>query len=181
MPAKKPTAQSRAAEIGVSLPTLRLWKRTGIDVNDDDQVRAKISAMRNIPPTLNPTFQPSIKSVIATTEDPTQIDIEGIIHQLSTVTDKHQAQTVKLQIDGLLNSYKLLEAAGRYVAKATVEESLIRIGAAVKAAALRMEADLPPMLEGASPAEMQRVIRDKVDEMMRTLSDESSKVWEKDE
>jgi len=50
----------------------------------------------------------------------------------------------------------------------------------VKAAIMRMEADLPPMLEGMEPAAMQRTIRGKVDEVMATLADESSKVWESD-
>ena len=57
--------------------------------------------MRNLPPDLKPEWQPQIaKPINAPGEDPTQIDIEQIIHQLSNVTDKHQEQTVKIQIDG---------------------------------------------------------------------------------
>jgi hypothetical protein len=85
---------------------------------------------------------------------------------------------VKTQIDGLLNAYKLREAAGKYVSKDVVREALIKVGTTFKAAVLRMEADLPPMLEGASPAQMQRIIREKVDEVLRALSEESSKVIE---
>jgi hypothetical protein len=134
--------------------------------------------MRNLPPELKPEWHPQIAQPINPPgEDPTQIDIEQIIHQLSNVTDKHQAQTVKIQIDGLLNAYKLREAAGRYVSKTTVEESLIRIGATFKAALLRMEADLPPALEGMNPASMQKTIRGKIDEVLRTLSDEYGKVY----
>lgn len=134
--------------------------------------------MRNLPPDLKPEWHPQIAQPINPPgEDPTQIDIEQIIHQLSNVTDKHQAQTVKIQIDGLLNAYKLREAAGRYVSKTTVEESLIRIGATFKAALLRMEADLPPALEGMNPASMQKTIRGKIDEVLRTLSDEYGKVY----
>ena len=182
---KKPqrSALNRAAEIGVSIPTLNSWKRCGVDVDDDEQVRQRIARMRNIPPTLKPEWLPKIPDQIKAPdeEDPTSIDIEAIIRQLSAVTDKHQAQTVKLQIDGLLNAYKLREAAGKYVSKATVDEALIRIAAAVKAAVLRMEADLPPMLEGMDPAAMQRTIKVKVDEVMTMLSDESAKIWETDE
>ena len=175
---KRPTMAARAASIGCSVQNLSNWLRCGIDVFDDDAVRKKIAKLRSLPPDLKPDWQPKISQPIHPPgDDPTQIDIEHIIHQLSTVTDKHQAQTVKIQIDGLLNAYKLREAAGRYVSKTTVEESLIRIGATFKAALLRMEADLPPALEGMNPATMQQTIRGKVDEVLRTLTDEYEKVY----
>ena len=145
---------------------------------DDGAVRKKIAKLRNLPPDLKPEWHPKMaEPIIPPGDDPTQIDIESIINQLASVTDKHQAQTVKLQIDGLLNAYKLREAAGKYVAKSTVEESLIRIGATFKAALLRMEADLPPTLEGMEPAAMKEAIRGKVDEVLRTLTDEYQKVY----
>lgn len=175
---KPQTSLDRAAQIGVSIPTLDSWKRCGVNVFDDDEVRRRIAKMRNIPPELKPEFQPQVSAISSPpSDDPTQIDIESIIAQMLTVTDKHQAQTVKIQIDGLVNAYKLREAAGLYVSRAKVEEDLIRIGAAVKGAILRMEADLPPMLDGASPAQMQRTIRDKTDEVLAALSDASSEIW----
>jgi len=61
-----------------------------------------------------------------------------------------------------------------------VEESMLRIGAAVKAAIMRMEADLPPMLEGMTPAGMQKVIREKVDEVLSTLSDANAQIWKEE-
>lgn len=175
---KKQTRLDRAAQVGVSIPTLDSWSRCGVNIFDDDEVRKKISKMRSLPPDLKPEFKPKIDQPIVTpNEDPTQIDIEHIIQQLSNVTDKHQAQTVKIQIDGLLNAYKLREAAGRYVSKTTVEESLIRIGATFKAALLRMEADLPPALEGMNPAAMQQTIREKVDDVLRTLTDQYESIY----
>lgn len=182
MPAKatkKPrrTALDRAAEIGVSVPTLNTWKRCGVDIWADDQVRRQIAKMRNIPPELKPEWLPQVEPLTEPGDDPTQIDIEAIIGRLSGVTDKHQAQTIKLQIDGLINAYKLREAAGKYVSRTKVEEDLIRIGAAVKGSILRMEADLPPMLEGMTPAQMQKVIREKTEEILASLSDASSEIW----
>ena len=180
---QKQTALDRANQIGVSIPTLNSWKRCGVDIFDDDQIRNRLTKTRSLPPTLKPEWLPQVAPAapISSGDDPTSIDIEAIIRQLSTVTDKHQAQTVKTQIDGLLNAYKLREAAGKYISKATVDDALTRIAAAVKAAILRMEADLPPQLEGADPPTMQRIIRGKVDEVMAMLSDESSKIWEADE
>lgn len=40
-----------------------------------------------------------------------------------------------------------------------------------------MEADLPPMLEGMTPAQMQKVIREKTEEILASLSDASSEIW----
>lgn len=135
--------------------------------------------MRNLPPELKSEFHPKVKSPASLVDgiEPTTIDIEEIIARLSSCDDKHQAQTIKLQIDGLINAYKLREAAGRYVSKAVVEESLIRIGATFKASLMRMEADLPPMLDGMQPAKMQELIRDKVDEVLRIMDDEYQKVY----
>ena len=177
------TRRERAVQIGVSTQTLTTWEKNGVDVHDDDSVRAKLARMRNLPPTLKPDWHPTVSQSVAAppADDPTQIDIESIIGQLANITDKHQAQTVKLQIDGLLNAYKLREAAGKYVARAKVEEDLIRIGAAVKGSVLRMEADLPPMLEGMTPAQMQVTIRQKVDEVLTTLSDAAAEIWNDEE
>lgn len=173
------TRPERAVQIGVSTQTLTSWQKNGVDIFDDDSVRAKLARMRNIPPTIKPEWTPAKAPSIPMPagEDPTQIDIEAIIGNLSIATDKHQASMVKIQIDGLLNAYKLREAAGKYVARAKVEEDLIRIGAAVKGAVLRMEADLPPMLEGMSPSKMKKTIRQKVDEVLSTLSDATSEIW----
>ena len=170
------TRTSRAAQIGVSMNALKSWERCGVDVFDDDQIKSKISKLRNLPPDLKPEWHPRLSESIPT-DDPTTIDIETIIAQLSSATDKHQAQTVKIQIDGLLNAYKLREAAGRYVSKSIVEESLIRIGAVFKSSLLRMEVDLPPMLEGMNPSTMRDTIRLKVDEVLRNMEDEYLKVY----
>lgn len=176
-PAKKQTKNARAAEIGVSVETLSSFARGGTDIFDDAQIRAKLARMRNAPPNLKPGWLSQIDPLTEPGDDPTQIDIEAIIGRLSSVTDKHQAQTIKLQIDGLINAYKLREAAGKYVSRTKVEEDLIRIGAAVKGSILRMEADLPPMLEGMTPAQMQKVIREKTEEILASLSDASSEIW----
>lgn len=176
-PKKPQTQQERAVQIGVSVMTLNNWKSGGTDIFDDAQVRERIARMRNAPPNIKPEWLPQVEPLIENEDDPTQIDIETLIRKLHTVGDKHAAQTIKLQIDGLINAYKLREAAGKYVSRTKVEEDLIRIGAAVKGSILRMEADLPPMLEGMTPAQMQKVIREKTEEILASLSDASSEIW----
>jgi hypothetical protein len=175
---KPPTKQARAEAIGISMQCMSNWQRCGVDVFDDAAVKKKIAKLRNLPPDLKPEWHPAISApIVPPGDDPTQIDIESIINQLASVTDKHQAQTVKLQIDGLLNAYKLREAAGKYVSRAKVDEDLMRIGAAVKAATKRLEADLPQMLEGMSASQIQIVLRGKVDEILTMLADKTSEVW----
>jgi hypothetical protein len=176
-PAKRIGVTARAVQIGVAVVTMKNWQKAGVDIFDDDAVRARLRKTKTLPPDLKPEWRPQVNPP-PSDADPTSIDIETIIQQLSTATDKHAAQMVKTQIDGLLNAYKLREAAGKYVSKDVVREALIKVGTTFKAAVLRMEADLPPMLEGASPAQMQRIIREKVDEVLRALSEESSKVIE---
>lgn len=172
------TITARAQQIGVQRQTLINWRKLGVDIFDDDQVREHLKKTHN-GKNLKPEWVPRTEVPDSPDDiDPTSIDIESIIRQLASVGDKHEATTRKIQIDGLLNAYKLREAAGKYVSRSMVEEALIRIGSAVKAAVMRMEADLPPMLEGMEPASMQKIIREKVDEVMQTLSDESSKVWQ---
>ena len=168
------TNQERADQIGIARSKLQKWKADGVDIFDDDAVRDKIASLQKLPPNLNDQFIPRIS---APDIDPAELDIEAIIKSLGEADDKNTAQTIKLKIDGLFNAYKLREAAGKYVSRSTVEEALIRIGAAVKAAIMRMEADLPPMLDGMEPASMQTVIKGKVDEVLLTLSEETSKIW----
>ena len=176
---KKQTRLARAGDIGISIPTLDSWSRCGIDVFDDEQVRGKIARMRNLPPTLKPDWHPKTTAAIKVPgDDPTELDIESIIAQLASVTDKHQAQTVKIQIDGLLNAYKLREAAGKYVSKRTAKDAMLKITSAVNAMMLRMANDLPPMLDGLGPEAMEEVISAKADEIISYLRDIESEAYE---
>jgi len=104
-------------------------------------------------------------------------ELEELVRQVKAARTYNDARTLKVQIDALRAGYALEIDQGKHVARAIIEEALMRIGSAVKAAVLRMEADLPPMLEGATPATMQRMIREKTDEVMTTLSDATADVW----
>lgn len=104
-------------------------------------------------------------------------ELEELVRQVKAARTYNDARTLKVQIDALRAGYALEIDQGKHVARAIIEEALMRIGSAVKAAVLRMEADLPPMLEGATPAAMQRMIREKADEVMTTLSDATADVW----
>jgi transcriptional regulator with XRE-family HTH domain len=175
---KKQTRNQRSAEIGISIQTLSNWERAGVNVWDDADVRTKISRCRILPKTLKPEWKPVPSAPLPSDPVESSDHTERLISELAHCTDKNEAQRIKTQIDGLVNAYKLREAAGSYVSRSMVEEAMLRIGAAVKAAIMRMEADLPPMLEGMAPAGMQKVIKSKVDETMAMLNSEASKIWQ---
>lgn len=164
----KVTRLARAAEIGVSIPTLDSWSRCGVDVFDDDQVRKRISRMRSLPPELKPEWLPQ---TVPADVEPMDGSIDGLVAELHACTDKHQAQTIKTKIDGLINAYKLRAAAGEYISRSDHHEVMVRTGATFKAAVTAMESELPPMLHGADMPSMQRTIREKADEILRSLRD----------
>lgn len=178
---KRGSMLTKASEVGVSVQVLRVWEKLGVDVFDDESIRKYLRRARQIPSNIRDDLKPKVVAV-PMPEDPTDIDIETIIRQLSAVTDKSQAQTVKLQIDGLLNAYKLREAAGKYVSKALVREAFLRITSANKALMMRMIHDLPPMLDGASPAQSQKIIADKIQEVLSHLQNSEDEIYsEQDE
>jgi len=174
---KKQTRNQRSAQIGISIQTLGNWERGGVDVWDDAQVKDKIARCRNLPKTLKDEWKPVPATPPPSDPIESSDHTERLISELAHCTDKHDAQRIKTQIDGLVNAFKLREAAGSYVSKATVDESLMRIGAANKAALNRMENDLPPMLEGCQAPAMQKIIRDKTLEILTLLNDLTSEVW----
>ena len=113
--------------------------------------------------------------------DAQAIELEGLIEQVKSARTYNDARTLKLQIEALRSGFALEVDQMKHVSKSTVEEALMKIGAAVRSAIVRMEADLPPMLDGASPATMQRIIREKTDEVMTSLADAANEVWTDEE
>lgn len=79
-----------------------------------------------------------------------------------------EADRVELQVS---------KERGDLISVAEVDEILLRIGSVVRASIMRLEADLPPMLEGLTPSKMQKLIRGKIDEVLTALADESSTIW----
>lgn len=145
---------------------------------NDDQVKAKIRKCRNLPTNLKPEFLPTLSDgdQQQQLDDVAEIDIERLQLDMANATDKVEAQTIELKIRGLINAYKLQEAAGHYISRSKVNEAMIRVGSLFKAAIKRLEADLPPMLEGASPEAMQRMIGEKADEVLRAMQEEYQKM-----
>jgi hypothetical protein len=148
----------RAAEIGVSIPTLNSWKRCGVDIYDDEQVRNRIAKMRNIPPDIKPEWMPQAPPPSASADSVGGDHIESLKSQLSNCTDKHQAQTIKLKIDGALAIHKLSFQRGQFVSYHEMDKDGVQIGIAVASIFSRMPDDLAPLCAGRTAGEIKKIV-----------------------
>lgn len=175
---EQPGKIERAKQIGISYQVLRNWERLGVDVMDDDAIRAHLKNIRKMPSGVNPDFLPEAGT--GTYKDIGEIDLDQLKLDLVNANDRNTAQTIKTQIDGLLNLYKVEAAAGKYISRDKAGEEMVRVGTIFKASLKRLEADLPPMLEGAGPEQSQKIIGEKCDEILRAMVEEYKKIDEID-
>lgn len=170
--------QERAGEIGVSLPTLSSWQKNGVDVFEDEEIVKYLRTSRKVPPNVKARFLPKIEPPGGAITDVSQIDIDSFKLRVANAQDKNEAQVLQVQVKTLLDTFKLEEANGNYISRSALKEEMVRLGATFKAAVKRLEADLPPMLEGASPEQAQKIIGEKCDEVLRGMKEEYEKVKE---
>ena len=62
-----------------------------------------------------------------------------------------------------------------------VQNAFYKLGAVMRAGIMRLQADLPPVLEGRSPAEMAKRIGEAADKLLTELSSNAAEVWGGDE
>jgi len=86
----------------------------------------------------------------------------------------------KLTAEAELRELELEKQRGEVISFREVEEAVMRIGAAVRAAVMRLEADLPQALEGLDAPAMQRTIRAAVDLILTDLSDRGAEITKSD-
>ena len=143
------TLLDRAAEIGVSVPTLNNWKRGGCDIFNDDEVRDRITRMRNLPPNLKPAFMPGFNQA---TGKP--MTLEELKERLSRCTNKHEAQTIKVQIDGLRAIHQLEVEQGEWVRSDDAKADGYRAGMLVKQTLFKGIDELTPRLAGRESSDV---------------------------
>lgn len=164
---------TEALGIPVTPKMVRCWEDKNFPLDDAEALRLKLADQERNP----------LKGLAGDSEDAAEgehADIEELIRQLQSAADYDVARKLKTQIDGLKSAYQLREAAGSYVSLGVIEEAVTRICSSVKGSIMRLEADLPPMLEGLSPARMQQIIRQKIDETLTLLSDEVARIGQDD-
>jgi hypothetical protein len=184
MPAKQPKSlggrpkttrmemlRSRSFAIGVSVATLAHWENDGCDIEDDDSVKTHVAKLQKKPKTINPEYYTPAAQLEETP------DIAFLKDQLLRTQDDKDAKRIKTQIDGLLSAQKLEVLNQSYISMEEVKAAYIKLGSVIRAGIMRLQADLPPVLEGRSPAEMAKRIGEAADKLLTELSSNAAEVW----
>ena len=61
-----------------------------------------------------------------------------------------------------------------------VQNAFYKLGAVMRAGIMRMQADLPPALEGQSPSRMAKIIGESSEKLLTELSETESELWQTD-
>ena len=134
----------------VSPKTLRRYELAGVDIFDEEAVRLHVSKL------VGP------KAEAFKDQGP-----------------GGDAKDRKTEWECRLLQQKFERQAGDLLPVAKVEEEGIMLGAVSKSLWDRLENDLPPMLEGRTAAEMQKVLRDYARNALVQLSDLQSGIYER--
>jgi len=109
-----------------------------------------------------------------TTGDPQEL--EELVRQVKAARTYNDARTLKVQIDALRAGYALEMEQERYCSMMQIEDGMDGIAAVVRNAIKRLEADLPPMLEGLDAAKMKSIIGEKTAEVIQIIHDEGERL-----
>jgi hypothetical protein len=90
-----------------------------------------------------------------------------------------EARLKKLQAEARSATMKADQLAGKLIELQEVEHAFTRLGAVAKSLLMRMQADLPPMLEGQSPSRMSQIIGEAIHKVLTQMSDPQFTEWKK--
>ena len=103
-------------------------------------------------------------------------ELAELVRQVKAARTYNDARTLKVQIDALRAGYSLEVEQERYCSMMQIEDGMDGITAVVRNSIKRLEADLPPMLEGLDAAGMKRIIGDKMAQVIQTIYDEGQRL-----
>jgi phage terminase Nu1 subunit (DNA packaging protein) len=103
-------------------------------------------------------------------------ELAELVRQVKAARTYNDARTLKVQIDALRAGYALECEQERYCSMAQIEDGMDGIAAVVRNAIKRMEADLPPMLDGLDAAAMKTIIAEKSAEVIQIIYDEGERI-----
>jgi phage terminase Nu1 subunit (DNA packaging protein) len=103
-------------------------------------------------------------------------ELAELVRQVKAARTYNDARTLKVQIDALRAGYSLETEQERYCSIAQIEDGMDGIAAVVRNSIKRLEADLPPMLEGLDAAQMKRIIGEKIAQVIQTIHDEGQRL-----
>ena len=165
----------RSVAIGVSTGTLAHWQNDGCDITDDDSVKAHVAKLQRRPKTINPEYYTQPEELDETP------DMAFLKTSLLRTTDERDARRLATQIKGLADAEKLEILQSKYIAMDEVKSAYIKLGSVIRAGIMRLQADLPPVLEGRTPAEMAKRIGEAADKLLTELSSNAAEVWGDDD
>lgn len=169
---RKPSLQSIAERHGVSRQTIYKYQNAGVDIYNDEAIRTYRLNIPggSVPAQKDQSLQPELS-----------IDDSGNIYeQIDKAQSFEQARFLKMKSDAKLQAFKFDVEKGDYTKNSEIKENIIRIGSAIKAALLRYESDLPPMLAGLNEAKIQKVIRQKNNQILNMFSGLSKDLYKDD-
>lgn len=103
-------------------------------------------------------------------------ELEELVRQVKAARTYNDARTLKVQIDALRAGYALEVEQERYCSIMQIEDGLEGIAAVVRNALKRLEADLPPMLDGLDAAQMKGIISSKIAGVIQIIYDEGERL-----
>ena len=103
-------------------------------------------------------------------------ELAELVRQVKAARTYNDARTLKVQIDALRAGYALEVEQERYCSMMQIEDGMDGIAAVVRNSIKRLEADLPPMLEGLDAAGMKRIISEKTAIVIQTIYDEGQRI-----
>jgi len=166
--------RARSLAIGVSTGTLSHWENDGCNIEDDEGVKAHVAKLSRRPKTINPEYLTEPEHLEETP------DIAALKTALSRTLDEKEARRIKTQIDGLLSAQKLEVLNASYISMIEVKEAFTKLGSVIRSGIMRMQADLPPALEGQSPSRMAKVIGESAEKLLTELSETETELWQQD-
>ena len=157
---------------GIAFRTLLEWQKNGCDIDDDDAIRDFIRTKNIVPRRMNAEWYGESQNISQ--------DIQGLKDALLKTIDRNEASRLKTQIDGLLSAQKLEALNASYISMIDVKAAFVRLGSIIRAGTLRLQADLPPALEGQTPSRMAKIIGESAESMLTELSEAESDLWNDD-
>jgi pyrimidine deaminase RibD-like protein len=100
-------------------------------------------------------------------------------HGGSNGAEMAAARLRKLKAEARTAEMKAAEMEGRLIGIDEVEAAFTKLGSITKSLMIRLQADLPPMLEGQTPSRMQAIIAQAVESVLRSMSDPEMQHWKK--
>jgi phage terminase Nu1 subunit (DNA packaging protein) len=91
--------------------------------------------------------------------------------------DRESLLCEKLTVEIECKKIELKKLEDTCIDMVDVQNAFYKLGSVIRAGLLRMQADLPPALEGQSPSRMAKIIGESSEKLLKELSETESELW----